>query len=53
MGKSLFARMLSVYILIIVVSFTLVGGIFFEMLKNQYLEKQMDRMIAGAQEINA
>ena len=53
MGKSLFARMLSVYILIIVVSFALVGGIFFEMLKNQYLEKQMDRMIAGAQEINA
>ncbi len=52
MGKSLFARMLFVYILVIVMAFTLVGGIFFEMLKNQFLDKQMDLMIASAQEIN-
>ncbi len=52
MGKSLFARMLFVYILIIVIAFALVGGIFFEMLKNQYLYTQMDLMIASAQEIN-
>ena len=52
MGKSLFGRMLFVYILVIVMAFTLVGGIFFEMLKNQYLHTQMDLMIANAQEIN-
>lgn len=52
MGKSLFARMLFVYILIIVMAFALVGGIFFEMLKNQYLDTQMNLMITSAQEIN-
>ena len=52
MRKSLFARMLVVYILIIVIAFALVGGIFFEMLKKQYMDKQMDLMITSAQEIN-
>lgn len=51
-GKSLFGRMLFVYILIIIMAFSLVGGIFFEMLKNQYLDTQMNLMIASAQEIN-
>jgi disulfide bond formation protein DsbB len=30
MGKSLFLRMLFVYLLIIIMAFTLVGGIFFQ-----------------------
>ncbi len=50
--KSLFSRMLSVYLLIIVMSFTLVGGIFFESLKSEYLDAQMSSMIVGAQEIS-
>jgi Signal transduction histidine kinase len=52
MRRSLFSRMLSVYLLIIVIAFALVGGIFFESLKNEFLHSQMDAMIAGAQEIN-
>ena len=52
MTKSLFSRMLSVYLLIIVMAFTLVGGIFFESLKNEYLNGQMSAMITSAQEIN-
>lgn len=50
--RSLFSRMLSVYLLIIVMAFTLVGGIFFESLKGDYLKKQMDAMITSSQEIN-
>lgn len=52
MGKSLFLRMLFVYLLIIVMAFMLVGGIFFSILRNNYLESQMDTMIANAKEIN-
>ncbi len=52
MRKSLFWRMLSVYLLIIVIAFTLVGGIFFENLKSEYFNSQMSDMIANAQEIN-
>ncbi len=52
MAKSLFARMLVVYLLIILVAFALLGGIFFETLKNQYLNTQMDAMIGNAQIIN-
>ncbi len=52
MGKSLFLRMLFVYLLIILMAFTLVGGIFFNTLRNQYLSTQMDNMIGNAQEIN-
>ena len=52
MGKSLFVRMLSVYILILIMAFTLVGGIFFETLKNDYLDAEMDTMIEKAREIN-
>ncbi|MDD5018287.1 MAG: HAMP domain-containing sensor histidine kinase [Eubacteriales bacterium] len=52
MGKSLFFRMLFVYLLIIVMALTLVGGIFFETLKNDFLNSQMDTMIVNAQEIN-
>ncbi len=52
MAKSLFARMLVVYLLIILIAFVLVGGIFFETLKNQFLNTQMDTMGNGAQIIN-
>lgn len=52
MTRSLFSRMLSVYLLILVMAFTLVGGIFFESLKTEYLNGQMSGMIASAQEIN-
>ena len=52
MGKSLFFRMLSVYILILIMAFTLVGGIFFETLKSDYLDTEMDSMIENAREIN-
>ncbi|MGI5848912.1 MAG: ATP-binding protein [Christensenellales bacterium] len=52
MGKSLFLRMLFVYLLIIVMAFTLVGGIIFNTLKGEFLDKQMDTLIANAQEIN-
>lgn len=52
MGKSLFLRMLFVYLLIILIAFTLVGGIFFNTLRSQYLNTQMDKMIEDAQEIN-
>lgn len=52
MAKSLFARMLVVYLLIILIAFALLGGIFFETLKNQYLNFQMDAMQSGAQIIN-
>ena len=52
MRQSLFFRMLVVYLLIIVMAFMLVGGIFFETLKNDFLNSQMDIMIVNAQEIN-
>ncbi len=52
MAKSLFARMLVVYLLIILIAFALLGGIFFETLKNQYLNTQMDTMVSNAQIIN-
>lgn len=52
MAKSLFARMLVVYLLIIMIAFALLGGIFFEILKNQFLNTQMDVMQAHAQIIN-
>lgn len=51
MGKSLFLRMLLVYLLIIVVSFALLGGIFFTNLKNSYLDSQMDIMIENLHEV--
>ncbi len=52
MKRSLFWRMLSVYLLIIVIAFTLVGGIFFKSLKDAFLNSQMNTMILDAQEIN-
>ena len=52
MAKSLFARMLVVYLLVIVMAFTLLGSIFFEVLKNQYLDTQMNLLITRAEEIN-
>lgn len=52
MGKSLFLRMLFVYLLIILMAFTLVGGIFFNTLRNRYLDTQMEQMMTNAQEIN-
>lgn len=52
MAKSLFARMLVVYLLIILIAFALLGGIFFEALKNQFLNSQMDEMRNNAQIIN-
>lgn len=52
MTKSLFTRMLFVYLLIILMSFVLLGGIFFSTLKDQYLNDQMDMMIENAHEIN-
>lgn len=52
MTKSLFTRMLFVYLLIILMSFVLLGGIFFSTLKDQYLNDQMDMMIEHAHEIN-
>ena len=52
MGKSLFFRMLFVYLLAIIFAFALVGGMFFESLKSDYLYSQMDIMISNAQEIN-
>lgn len=52
MKKSLFTRMLLVYLLIILISFTLLGGIFFSTLRNNYLDMQMDAMIENAHEIN-
>jgi len=52
MNRSLFARMLFVYLLIIVIAFTLLGGIFFGILRNNYLDLQMDAMILNAKEIN-
>lgn len=52
MVKSLFARILVVYLIIILVAFSLLGGIFFEMLKNQYIDAQMDAMVIKANEIN-
>lgn len=52
MGKSLFSRMLFVYLLIIFMAFTLVGGIFFNIRKSEYLDVQMDDMIEKAREIN-
>jgi signal transduction histidine kinase len=44
--------MLSVYLLIMVIAFTLVGGIFFESLKTEFLDSQMNAMIIGAQEVS-
>jgi small neutral amino acid transporter SnatA (MarC family) len=52
MKRSLFLRMLVVYLFIILMAFTLVGGIFFNTLRNQYLETQMKQMMKDAQEIN-
>lgn len=52
MSKSLFARMLVVYLLIILMTFSLLGGLLFETMKSQYFDAQMNTMIAGAQEIN-
>ncbi len=52
MAKSLFARMLVVYLLIIFIAFALLGGIFFETLKSQFLNSQMDAMEINAQIIN-
>jgi len=52
MSRSLFARMLVVYLLIILVTFLLLGGVLFETLKTQYLDSQMNMMVAEAQEIN-
>ncbi len=52
MGKSLFLRMIFVYLLIIIVAFTLLGGIFFNTLRNNFLDSQMDTMISNAGEIN-
>ncbi len=52
MGKSLFLRMLFVYLLIILIAFTLVGGIFFNTQKSNFLDSQMDKMIEKAKEIN-
>ena len=52
MSKSLFTRMLVVYLLIILIAFTLLGGIFFETLKNQFLNSQMQTMMDNAQIIN-
>ena len=53
MKKSLFARMLLVYLLIIVMSFALLGGIFFGTLRSNYLDVQMDTMIENANVINS
>ena len=44
--------MLFVYLLIILVSFALMGGIFFTILRNNYLEAQMDIMVENLHEIN-
>lgn len=52
MGKSLFLRMIFVYLLIIVVAFTLLGGLFFTTLRNNFLDSQMDKMIGNAGEVN-
>ena len=52
MRKSIFVRMLSVYLLIILVSFALLGGIFFTTLRNNYLDAQMDIMVENLHEIN-
>jgi signal transduction histidine kinase len=52
MGKSIFVRMLFVYLLIILVSFALLGGIFFTTLRNNYLDAQMGIMIDNLHEIN-
>ncbi len=52
MAKSLFARMLVVYLLIILLAFSLLGGIFFETLKNQFLDTQMNTMVQNSQIIN-
>ncbi len=52
MFKSLFSRILIVYLVLILIAFSLLGSIFFEMLKSQYYDAQMDRMLLKAQEIN-
>ncbi len=52
MSKSLFGRMLVVYLLIIFIAFALLGGIFFETLKSQFFNSQMDVMEYNAQIIN-
>lgn len=53
MKKSLFLRMLFVYLLIIVVAFTIVGGIFFSTMRSIFLDMQMDQMITDAKVINS
>ena len=45
--------MLLVYLLIIVMSFALLGGIFFGTLRSNYLDVQMDTMIENANVINS
>lgn len=52
MKRSLFLRMLFVYLLIIVVAFSIVGGIFFSTMRSIFLDMQMDQMIKDAQNIN-
>ncbi|MFA5676408.1 MAG: ATP-binding protein [Christensenellales bacterium] len=52
MVKTLFARILIVYLIVILMAFSLLGGIFFEMLKSQYIDAQMDAMVIKAYEIN-
>lgn len=52
MKRSLFLRMLFVYLLIIVVAFSIVGGIFFGTMRSIFLDTQMDQMIKDAQNIN-
>jgi signal transduction histidine kinase len=53
MKRSLFLRMLFVYLLIIVVAFAIVGGIFFSTMRSNFLDTQMDRLIENAKQINS
>lgn len=53
MKRSLFLRMLFVYLLIIVVAFSIVGGMLFSTMRSNFLDNQMDRMIENAKQINS
>ena len=53
MKRSLFLRMLFVYLLIIVMAFSIVGGIFFSTMRSNFLDTQMDKMIEDAKQINS
>ncbi len=53
MRRSLFLRMLFVYLLIIVMAFSIVGGIFFSTMRSNFLDTQMDEMIKDARIINS